>query len=457
MTDEDVAYAQARGELTPQQELAWLKRQAARLAAVRDSQDMEMMSVEEEEVAPAQPGELPPWLAQMREESEQARPPEPSPLTEGIGLPEGVIDLASLLDEAAAGVGFDLSEVEIDTDEQLIEAVEELWAEQPSQADLELLGEFVPESELAAFLESGLMPDEHDPLAEALDAEFERRLTGDETEPEWYTDAVARVAAEAPAVPEMEAELPGEAPAEPVVAEAMPVEMPDWLKEAEEELQEPMASDSAVPDWLQEPSEAEPAIPTELPEWLVERAEELEPAMEGDVPDWLLEIGSEEPEVSAVDWLPAEAQEPEVAQTVAEPTPPPAPEPVAPAPPPVTRAVPPAAPVAPAPVKAAPTVPPGEFFETYRQRLEADPDDHPSRLGLARALRASQEWVSSLDHYEALIETSQLLQDVSGDLISVVEQQPKTPRARRLLGDAYMRQGMLQEALDAYRSALNQL
>jgi tetratricopeptide (TPR) repeat protein len=99
----------------------------------------------------------------------------------------------------------------------------------------------------------------------------------------------------------------------------------------------------------------------------------------------------------------------------------------------------------------------GERLEKISRRLQADPNDHASRLAFARALRDGQQVAPSLDQYESLIESAQLLEDVTNDLGSLAEAQPDTARVRRLLGDAHMRRGMLQEALDAYRSALEQL
>jgi hypothetical protein len=57
-----------------------------------------------------------------------------------------------------------------------------------------------------------------------------------------------------------------------------------------------------------------------------------------------------------------------------------------------------------------------EFFGQYRQRLEQNPNDHATRLALARALRTSHELEASLDQYEALIEVAQLLPDIGTDL-----------------------------------------
>jgi cytochrome c-type biogenesis protein CcmH/NrfG len=62
-----------------------------------------------------------------------------------------------------------------------------------------------------------------------------------------------------------------------------------------------------------------------------------------------------------------------------------------------------------------------------------------------------------MDHYEMLIDTMQLLPDVSEDLVGILSENPDDPRLRRLLGDSYMRRNMLQQALEAYRSALDRL
>ncbi len=65
--------------------------------------------------------------------------------------------------------------------------------------------------------------------------------------------------------------------------------------------------------------------------------------------------------------------------------------------------------------------------------------------------------MDSLTHYEALIDDNAVLDDVITDMSAVVATQPKDPRARRLLGDAHLRKGNLQDALDTYRSALDTL
>jgi len=418
MTDEDIAYAQAHGQLTPQQELEWLQRQAHKLAEVRESQEMDISFLEEaeEEVRPAEPAELPSWLVEMQQV------PEVSFEEESILEPE-MLDIADWLGETAPEVAGEVSIPESLPElsglpELTLEAdVDSLW-EEAAPSEIMPVEELIPESELAAFLEGDLGASAADSLADALDDEFERKLVGDESEPEWYTEAVARGPVEAPP--------PVEEPPAPVVetlAAAAPIDMPDWLKDTTAEA--PADIVEGMPDWLAEPIAAEPVAPFE------------------GMPDWLAAVDEHAAEPAGLDWLRKE-----------EVTPPPAPEP-AQLPKPAPRAPEPM----PEPVVSGRglVIPPGPLFDKYRERLEANPNDYATRLALARALHANREVGTDLDHYEVLIEASQLLQDVSTDLKNLMQEQENNPRVRRLLGDTYMRQGMLQDALDAYRSALEQL
>jgi len=339
MTDEEIELALRRGELTAEQELAWLQRTARERAAQLSEVAGELgeESGADLDVEPAEPGEIPPWLAAMREEA--------------VGDDADTEDLASLFDT-------EIAEAEAAAE------IEPLLADDAS----------ITEAELAAFLEDEDAIGETDALTESLVA-----------------DLISDAAAE---------------PVEPGLAEAEPIDMPDWLVEQDEEF---AAADAELPGWLAEPLE-EPAVPVE------------------EVPDWLSELG-----------------EPEAAQA-------PAAEEFAPGA---------AAESLPEPEFFAPqreaVIPEGELFVTYRQRLEEDPSDHATRLALARTLRGHGEVAPSLDHYETLIENAQLLEDVANDLSTLVQEQPFQPRARRLLGDTLMRQGRLQDALEAYRKALEQL
>ncbi len=432
MTDDEIAYAQAHGQLTPQQELEWLKRQAAKLASVRQEAEEvmdEMADLEPAEVPPAAPGQLPPWLEDMRAASE----------AEGEALfAESAVGEASAipaedwLDGMVAQQEAGVAAVPFDSD------VNSLWAE-------------ISDEEAAATLDTGVIaetadlfaPDsalgvEYDQLAEALDSEYERKLAGDDSEPEWYTQALrqevdslldAAIAERAALASDDDIMLPTQIIETADLSEAVPINVPDWLAEAPEK-------------------RAPVGIDDEIPSWLTESADVIAPSDSFDMPVWLTEAV----DVPADDlgWLnmpPEPVSEPPVSER-------PAPAPVAqvPQPRPVTSSV---SPEVSAPV--ARPLPQGELFGQYRQRLEQNPNDHATRLALARALRTSHELEASLDQYEALIEVAQLLPDIGTDLSDLVKEHEHEPRIRRLLGDTYMRKGMLREALEAYRSALDQL
>jgi uncharacterized protein HemY len=78
-------------------------------------------------------------------------------------------------------------------------------------------------------------------------------------------------------------------------------------------------------------------------------------------------------------------------------------------------------------------------------------------LKQAREMATGNQLAASLERYQALIDSAQLLEETRGDLRQLVESNPKEPKLRRLLGDTHMRLGDLQAALDMYRSALDQL
>lgn len=382
LTDEEILNLQVRGELTGAQELVWLQRQAEKLAEARQ---LEASGAElpADALEAAEPAVLPDWLEEMRDEAgqaevEAAEVPEEAFFEAGIleGLPDWLTQ-PEALPAAGSDAGTELST---------------LWGEEPAtEASLEEPIE-VSASEVDMFLSEQYAAGP-DSLADALDAEYERRLAGDDSEPDWYREAVAE---NAEAVSELEAgQVGADGESAPDLQPAMPVDLPDWLKDsAETEDSEPAAAASVWP--------AEP------------------------------EAGPDRAEVDAVpDWLEAPVEKADRAER--------APEPEAPA---VLRDVP---------------IPASPQFEQYRERLGHDPADHASRLSLARALKASGEAVTSLDHYEVLVESSALLPDVSEDLNTLASQQQDDTRVHRLRGDTYMRRGMLQEALDAYRTALEQL
>jgi hypothetical protein len=111
------------------------------------------------------------------------------------------------------------------------------------------------------------------------------------------------------------------------------------------------------------------------------------------------------------------------------------------APPPMVEAPPPA-PVAPPPI--VPT------------QSTAPPPPAGSGLQGARSAMTSGHVDVSLSLYEEMVASGQGLNDVITDLSDYIRGKRVNPRAFRIIGDALMAQGKLQEALDYYRRALDQ-
>jgi tetratricopeptide (TPR) repeat protein len=279
-----------------------------------------------------------------------------------------------------------------------------------------------------------------------------------------------------------ESELEGdiEAPLAPMPDD----ELPDWLQElrgeseigetfaptdqqaepalAQEDELEPTPEED-LPDWLQQlrPAEelqsaetallaveAEPELETEPLEPLAGSTDEAMPALPDEMEDmeWLREL--EQATVEEVAETPIITPEPveptpivqaAVAKEILEEQ---AVAPVEP-PPPVTPEAPPEpAAVEPAPVEEAP-VPVAQDTET--------------RLAWARTRLSEGALDESAQEYEQLVQEPDLANELVGELEDAVQSNPKHHALQRVLGDAYMRTGKLQQALEAYRQALSKL
>ncbi|MCX7682758.1 MAG: tetratricopeptide repeat protein, partial [Anaerolineae bacterium] len=113
-----------------------------------------------------------------------------------------------------------------------------------------------------------------------------------------------------------------------------------------------------------------------------------------------------------------------------------------------------ALPAAPEPV---PQPPPAvESVAERRSYLKKHPRDYDAWLELAKLLGQTGKWDEALEAYSHLVRTGQLLEDVISDLERRAEQRAD-PATWRVLGDAYMKGGRLQEALEVYRRALEAL
>jgi hypothetical protein len=271
-------------------------------------------------------------------------------------------------------------------------------------------------------------------------------------------------------------------PEEPAVEEE---ELPDWLQEVQpEEAELPVAQAPAEPEPVAEVSaesvDAEIIEEEELPDWLREFAAEPEPVFEEVALLDIAEPAAVEPAVAEpepeVDLFepeevsPVEMPEP-VAAAMAEPEPQPVieaePAPVAQTATPRLRELPDwltklregdvdeedltvPTPVAPAPAVA--KVQPA--LQSQAEAAPVIPEDAQERLKLARKARESGEIAEAVTFYDSLVSSGALLENVIEDLRQSVKTHPGQPMLYQVMGDAMMKDGRLQSALEAYRQAL---
>ncbi len=426
---------------------AWLDAQARDLELTREALEREETG---EELPPAEAAELPSWLMESISQAPPTAPTTPA-LSEDIVPPVAPGDLPSWLAEPEAEPALDFDTEFIQSLAQVSPSTPSAPAATPPTAAPSMpqpaAEEALQPAELDA-LTRPTSPEEVDSWAEALDEEYERRLAGDDSVPDWYLEALSRAESEAPTRAESISEMPTQRiedlptkiirPAEPAGESAIP----DWLSETAE-ADEGAALQGEIPDWLRSMSPPETPAPAPVAadvtstDWLA-GAEGID---EAELPDWLKPAAPEKaPEpVQEMPQPPAPVQ-PEPLKQPESIKPP---EPVRPAEP-VVQKVP--EPARPEPVRTPPAAVPATTPADYRERLQT-----------ARTLTASNQYAASLEHYQGLIDASQLLEETRADLRQLVEQNQGDPKLRRLLGDTHMRLGDLQAALDSYRSALDQL
>jgi|GEM_PF-2419976 len=295
--------------------------------------------------------------------------------------------------------------------------------------------------------------------------------------------------------------------------------LPDWLREEEFNLDEPFEPSEPspeplpevvadeLPDWLQEiqdetPDEiptfeetAEPVAVTPsssplvdglideegLPDWLreVETEEEVEPLVaeapvpiSEPLPEVVAEIiPTEVVIVEAVEPIEVveEVIEPEAPAPISEPKPEPLPEPVSePA-----EAAPTGIPdwlqklrevdeEPPVPVPTMPLPPPAQVVTTRLapQPVVSTPDipaDAAEQLQLARTTRDKGNLDEAIRIYDALVSRGIYLDKIIEDMQQSIKAHPGNYLLFQVMGDAMLRDGRLQSALNAYREALSRL
>ncbi len=380
-----------------------------------------------EQEAPAIPGEVevPEWLAELGIEAvgeEAAAPP--------------VEEAAALLAEetfgwTAFGEPETLPVAEVPPMEEAVpsEVPAPVAKEPPLPTWLE--GEGIPSGDEALVWLEQLAAGKEEELRAQAEAEAEARMVeimGRPTPAEPPPEEVAPEAAAPP--PVEEAAAPPAKEAFGWTAFGEPEALPVAKVPAVEEAAPPMMEEATPPTVPEEPEEIEAPPVVEVP------VEEVTPPMEEVAPPAVLE----------------EIEAPPIVEI-----------PVAEEAPPVEEAAPPAVPEeieAPPVVEEAPEVPtveaPAEPFAAERDHLKEHPRDYEAWLTLARALWQADEREEALEAYGRVIRTGKSLESVITALEEYVEQRPDA-NTQRVLGDAYMKDDRLQEALDMYRRALENL
>ncbi|MBE7474818.1 MAG: hypothetical protein DPW09_14160 [Anaerolineae bacterium] len=270
--------------------------------------------------------------------------------------------------------------------------------------------------------------------------------------------------------------------------------LPDWLREEEFNLDEPFEPSEPSPEPLPE------VVADELPDWLQEIQDEApeealsfeetpEPVTatissspladgiidEEGLPDWLREEEAEE-EAEAVEPIEIveEVIEPEAPEPISEPEPEPLPEPVsepieaAPTGIPdwlqklreVDEEQPVSVPIVSMPPPVQVAAPRLAAQPVYAQTVVSTPDipaDAAEQLQLARTTRDKGNLDEAVRIYDALVSRGIYLDKIIEDMQQSIKAHPTNYLLFQLMGDAMMRDGRLQSALNAYREALSRL
>ncbi|RMG74865.1 MAG: tetratricopeptide repeat protein [Chloroflexi bacterium] len=361
---------------------------------------------EEDEDTPLE-ANIPDWL----KEQVGTPPPElfgtaqnPDEIVADLGLDEEAIDVPpDLPDWLAEPIEDGLPESQQGLPDWLATDIE-VPQEQPDIPDW--LQEATSEEEdlAAVFADDDADMDVHDSWVEAFELERKMQMAGlKEIPEEWFEEDITGEIEE-----EIVAATSGLSPANLPDEETLPSgeleAVPDWLSEnvpSSLDTQEDLAA-ADMPDWLKSEISSDTAEVSEIPDWL----SDVPVDNAADIPDWLVE-------------------------TVEEQAVPSTPEPVTPPPKPTAS---------PAPV-------PVSNIDVNAVMQEA------------RTKLASGDLDTALQGFEAVIRANQHLEVIVQDLSKAAgdETHKKNPALYRVLGDALMRQGKLQEALNTYRKALTLL
>lgn len=97
--------------------------------------------------------------------------------------------------------------------------------------------------------------------------------------------------------------------------------------------------------------------------------------------------------------------------------------------------------------------PESPIFQRFHAQLALEPENHTLRLGLARANVQQDNTAQALEQYKQLVKRGVLLEPILEDLTDLLEgtqDRGTLRRLHRLVGDVYMQQGRMDEALTEY-------
>ena len=96
-----------------------------------------------------------------------------------------------------------------------------------------------------------------------------------------------------------------------------------------------------------------------------------------------------------------------------------------------------------------------DALEEMRNHLKRKRSDHDTRLTFSRALCAAGEIKEAMKNYGTLIKSGAKMEEIYQDLQTYLETHPKDSEVLRTLGDAYMKDGDLERALEIYNEAMS--
>jgi hypothetical protein len=285
--------------------------------------------------------------------------------------------------------------------------------------------------------------------------------------PDWLVGLESELKGIAPAPPPVE-EPP--APAKAVPAMTAPLRAPEGTEEAEiEAVAETPPAEPVQEPALEETPQVAPVLPAlaaveaaildqeEPPEWSAEVDQEPVPTVTVEaMPEWLDQLHAPEPEgpveaeptpsVESLEWLQELEQTPVTRIDEAEE------EPVAPA----LVAAQPEPELAPVEEQPVPAVEPA-LDQVPPAREAPLTQDVSARLASAREHLRNLAFRDSAREYEQLVQVPELRGELIQELEETVSEHPDHYELHQVLGDAYVHEGQLQKALQAYREALHKL